>query len=224
MINNYSLIIFDWDGTIVDSVPNIVRALKGAVEDLELPMLDDVAYKGVIGMSLGNAFSHLYPAVQEDQLEKLISAYKEHHHRLEQNASRLFEGVAEGLDKIKATGTAMAVATGKRMAGLQRSMVANGYEGYFKHCCTADHAASKPDPDMLFQILDKLGVSSDRTLMVGDSIHDLAMAANAGIDSVAVTYGAQEAGLLKAHRPVFLADHFDELVSWLGVSSGRLDK
>ncbi len=221
MIDKYALIIFDWDGTLVDSVPNIVKALSRAAGDSGLPLLDDADYRGVIGMSLVNAFKYLYPTVANDLLEKVIASYREHHHQLEQEASRLFQGVAGGLELIKATGTTIAVATGKRKAGLERSMVANGYNNnnsYFKHCCTADDAASKPDPDMLNQILNKFNLPAGRALMVGDSVHDMAMASNAGMDRVAVTYGAQTADALKQHQPLLVADRFNEFIDWLGLS------
>ena len=224
MLDKYSLIIFDWDGTVVDSVPNIVKALRRAAENLALPLLNESDYRGVIGMSLEEAFRHLYPDAQADLIRHLISVYRTHHHQLELNASEPFDGVADGLERIKASGTSIAVATGKRQAGLSRSMTANGYDDFFHFCCTADDAASKPDPEMLNLVLEALSVPAEKALMVGDSVHDMAMAANAGIDRVAVTYGAQPAERLKQHQPVLIVDHFSEFVDWLGLGQARVNE
>lgn len=222
MINRYSLIVFDWDGTLVDSVPNILQALKAAAVSQGLPLLDDQAYLGIIGMSLENAFNHLYSGLDPALVAPLVAAYKTHHRQLEQRPSQLFAGVAAGLARIQSSATMMAVATGKRRAGLHYSMAANDCEGYFHHCCTSDDAQSKPDPDMLLQILDALDVAPEQALMVGDSVHDMIMAARAGMDRVAVGYGAEKSAVLKAHQPTFVAEHFDEFMAWLGLSATAL--
>ena len=211
----YSLIIFDWDGTLVDSVPNIVSALKLAAGDLELPLLDDGSYRNIIGLSLGPALLQLYPYLDKSGLGDLRESYKNHHLRLEQQASKPFSGVVDGLDAINNAGMLMAVATGKRRAGLQRSMVANGYQNFFHASRTADDAQSKPHPEMLEQLLKELEVPAEQALMVGDSSFDMGMAKSAGIDRVAVTYGAQSRKELAAWQPVMVADQFDEFVHWL---------
>ena len=213
--NDYSLVIFDWDGTLVDSVPNIVSALKLAAGDLELPLLNDACYRNIIGLSLGPALLQLYPHLNESGLVDLREAYKNHHLRLEQQASKFFSGVVDGLSSINDSGMLMAVATGKRRAGLQRSMMANGYQDFFHASRTADDALSKPHPDMLEQLLKELEVPAAKALMVGDSSFDMGMAKSAGIDRVAVTYGAQSRKELESWQPVMVADHFNEFVHWL---------
>ena len=217
MLNNYSLVILDWDGTVVDSVPNIIGALRAASGDVGLPLKDETAYREIIGMSLEEAFVSLYPERPFADIERLIEAYRRHHHALESQPSGLFDGVAQGLEKIVAAGIQLAVATGKSQSGLARSMAANGYDnGVFAVCRTADHAASKPDPEMLRQILDVMDVPASQAVMVGDSVHDMAMAKNAGMDSIAVTYGAQQQrGALDRYQPVLIADRFMELIDWI---------
>lgn len=212
----YSLVVFDWDGTLIDSVPNIVTALVKAAEAMALPVLADETYKSIIGLSLGEAIAKLYPELDEEQVVVYREAYRVFHLELEQKPSRPFPGVTCGLDYLKGTGIKMAVATGKKRAGLDRSMTANDYQFYFEASRTADDAHSKPHPMMLEQLLAEFGVTADRALMVGDSGFDMAMAANAGMDSVAVTYGAQDGSRLKEYGPVRMVDSFDELIDWLG--------
>ncbi|MGI9281536.1 MAG: HAD family hydrolase [Endozoicomonas sp.] len=212
----YSLVVFDWDGTLIDSVPNIVTALVKAAQSMGLPVLADEAYKGIIGLSLGEAIATLYPALDNEQVVVYREAYRDFHLELEQQPSRPYPGVTQGLEHLKGSGVKMAVATGKRRAGLDRSMTANDYQSYFEASRTADDAHSKPHPMMLEQLLDEFDVTADQALMVGDSEFDLAMAVNAGMDSVAVTYGAQNESKLKQHQPVHMVDSFDELIDWLG--------
>lgn len=213
---DYSLVVFDWDGTLIDSVPNIVTALVKAAESLALPVLADDSYKGIIGLSLGEAIAKLYPGLDEEQALVYREAYRDFHLELEQKPSRPFPGVSRGLECLKGAGVRMAVATGKKRAGLERSMAANDYQPYFEASRTADDAYSKPHPMMLEQLLAEFGVTADQALMVGDSGFDLDMAANAGMDSVAVSYGAQDECRLKEHGPVHTVGSFDELVDWLG--------
>ena len=223
LMDNYSLIIFDWDGTLVDSVPNIVTALRRAARDRALAELDDARYRSIIGLSLGPALQTLYPELDEKGVKGLRQAYKDHHLQLEKEASRPFSGVVDGLELIKRSGVNLAVATGKRRAGLQRSMMANGYKCFFDASRTADDAQSKPHPDMLEQLLEEFAVPARQALMVGDSCFDMEMAANAGIDRVAVTYGAQSRAELEVWKPVLIADHFNDFVGWLGCQATDLN-
>ncbi len=212
---DYSLIIFDWDGTLVDSVPNIVEALKCGAEEQKLPIHGDQAYKGIIGLSLGKAIAQLYPNLGVEAVDKYREAYRIHYSRLEENPSRSFEGVYKGLEFLKAKGMKLAVATGKKRAGLECSLSDNQLHEFFSTSRTADDAKSKPHPMMLEQILEELQVPAEKALMVGDAGFDLQMAANAGIDSVAVTYGAQRAENLKQYQSVLIVDSFDRLIDWL---------
>lgn len=212
----YSLIIFDWDGTLIDSVPNITHSLQVAAGQMELPVLDEVAYRNVIGLSLGNAVRGLYPQLDDEAVAEFIKQYRAEYLRVEENPSAPFPGVTDGLDSLRERGVTMAVATGKGRNGLNRSMTANEYGFYFEASRCAEEARSKPDPLMLEQLLDELNVPVEQALMVGDAGFDLQMAENIGMDRVAVTYGAQPKEKLLSHGPVFVAESFDELLEWLG--------
>lgn len=217
MINRYSLIIFDWDGTVVDSLPNIVAALQYAGRQESLPEPLPSACQEVIGLGLDKALLTLYPKATHAQLERLIIAYRSCHGVLERNVSVPFKGALEGLARIKRTGTLLGVATGKSRAGLERSFKGNGLSDYFDATMTVDEAPSKPDPGMVLQMMATLSVTAGQTLMVGDSVYDMAMAGRAGIDCIGVSYGAQSAERLKAYKPVLIADHFDDITHWLGL-------
>ena len=211
----YELIIFDWDGTVVDSVPNIVESLKRSALDSALPLLEDKAYKDVIGLSLVPAIAVLYPDLDQNSVKQYMEGYRRHYRVLEQCPPKPFSGALEGLKHLQAKGMQMAVATGKSRAGLQRSMDANDLEQFVSVFRTSDEARSKPDPDMLEQIIAELGVSREQVLLVGDSCFDLQMAHNAGIDRLAVSYGAQIASELAVWKPVYIADSFTDFIDWL---------
>ncbi|MET4693887.1 HAD family hydrolase [Endozoicomonas lisbonensis] len=217
MDKRYSLIIFDWDGTLIDSVPTITRSLAIAAEQMGLPQLDEVAYKSVIGLSLTNAIRKLYPTLADEQLQRFIKQYREEYNRLEKQPSVPFPGVTNGLNVLREQGITMAVATGKGRNGLDRSMTANQYHEYFQASRCADETRSKPDPLMLEQLLEELDIPVEQALMVGDAGFDLQMAESLGMDRVAVTYGAQPKEKLLSHDPVFVADSFDDLIEWVGI-------
>jgi phosphoglycolate phosphatase len=193
-----------------------VTDLERAAMQMELPVLDDERYRGIIGLSLNEAVQTLYPQLNDEQVHAYREAYRDHHLDLEQEPSRPYPGVTDGLKSLRQSGLKIAVATGKRRAGLSRSLKANDYHSFFDASRTADDAHSKPHPMMLDQLLEEFQVPAEEALMVGDSSFDLVMAAHAGMDSVAVTYGAQSESKLKQHEPVFVADSFDELMDWLG--------
>ncbi|WP_081622139.1 HAD family hydrolase [Endozoicomonas elysicola] len=217
VMDKYSLIIFDWDGTLVDSISSIVKALRQAAVEERLPVLDDVLYRGVVGLSLAPAMEHLYPALSANEVERLCRAYKKHHLVLEEEPSRPFVGVLEGLPALRDSKILLAVATGKRRSGLQRSMIANDVEAFFDASLTADDARSKPDPDMIEQLMKRFQLMPEQILMVGDSGFDMEMACRAGVDRLAVTYGAGSREDLERYQPVFIADDFDGVLVWLGV-------
>ena len=218
MDRRYSLIIFDWDGTLIDSIPTITRSLAVAAEQMGLSLLDQVAYKSVIGLSLSNAICKLYPELSDEKLQQFIKQYREEYNQLEKQPSTPFSGVTDGLNVLREQGISMAVATGKSRDGLNRSMTANQYREYFQASRCADETRSKPDPLMLEQLLKELNIPVKQALMVGDAGFDLQMAENLGMDRVAVTYGAQPKEKLLSHDPVFVADSFDDLIEWVSLS------
>lgn len=220
-VRDYQLLIFDWDGTLVDSIARIVEAMRIAASDCALPLCDERAIRGIIGLGLPEAIHTLYPELDDPHcVERFRRRYSDHYHALEEQPSALFPGVAEALDAFRSEGFRLAVATGKTRRGLDHVLAGRDWLGYFDVTRCADETASKPDPLMLHEILAFCGVGPESALMVGDSPFDLRMAHRAGMDSVAVGYGAQPLDQLIKESPRLAIDHFDELRHWLsgGVS------
>lgn len=216
---DYKLLIFDWDGTLANSIGRIVESMHMASTRSGFELRDDLAVKGIIGLGLPEAIRTLYPEIGDDELIAYRQHYSEHYIALEAEPSPLFEGVVQALDAFRADGYHLAVATGKARRGLDRVLKAHGWEDYFDITRAADETASKPHPLMLEQILAHCGVAPRQALMVGDASFDLMMARNAGMDSVAVSYGAQSARALQQFEPKVTIDHFSELQAWLNRAS-----
>ncbi|KAB0499084.1 HAD-IA family hydrolase [Pseudomonas vancouverensis] len=213
--SDYKLLIFDWDGTLADSIGRIVEAMHVASERSGFALRDDFAVKGIIGLGLPEAIRTLYPEITDPELLAFRDFYAEHYIAAEAVPSPLFEGVLESMEAFRAEGYHLAVATGKARRGLDRVLKAHGWENYFDITRAADETASKPHPLMLEQILAHCEVRPEQALMVGDSSFDLQMARNAGMGSVAVSYGAQSIDALKLFGPQLSIDHFSELHAWL---------
>lgn len=222
-MRDYRLLIFDWDGTLADSIGRIVTAMQGATQSCGLAPLPDEAVKGIIGLGLPEAVRVLYPYERDERLlMRLQAAYGVHYMRLEESPSALFSGVAQALSAWREQGYLLAVATGKTRRGLQRVLEAQGWLDYFDITRCADETASKPDPRMLHEIMSCCGIAAEQSLMVGDSIFDLQMARNAGIDSVAVGFGAQSLEVLRAHGPALAINDYSEMRAWLARCSSSL--
>ncbi|MFS2091380.1 HAD-IA family hydrolase [Pseudomonas sp. Pseusp11] len=213
--SDYKLLIFDWDGTLADSIGRIVEAMHVASRRSGFPLRDDFAVKGIIGLGLPEAIRTLYPEISDGELVAFRDYYAEHYIAAEAVPSPLFEGVLESMEAFRADGYHLAVATGKARRGLDRVLKAHGWEDYFDVTRAADETASKPHPLMLEQILAHCEVRPEQALMVGDSSFDLQMARNAGMDSVAVSYGAQSIEALQQFEPRLSIDRFSELRAWL---------
>lgn len=215
-MRDYQLLIFDWDGTLVDSIGRIVTAMHLAADACELPRCTDDQVRGIIGLGLPEAIRSLYPHLHSANLaQHLRQSYSEHYLALESEPSALFHGVAQGLEAFRAAGYRLAVATGKGRHGLQRVLADRGWLDYFDYSRCADETASKPDPLMLHEILEQSGVAANQALMVGDSSFDLLMAHRAGMDCVAVGYGAQPLQALRACQPTLAVECFTEFHAWL---------
>ncbi|MCK6190415.1 HAD-IA family hydrolase [Pseudomonas sp. EYE_354] len=212
---DYKLLIFDWDGTLANSIGRIVESMHVASTRSGFGLCSDLAVKGIIGLGLPEAIRTLYPDISDAELIVFREHYAEHYIALEAEPSPLFEGVVQSLEAFRVEGYHLAVATGKARRGLDRVLKAHGWENYFDITRAADETASKPHPLMLEQILAHCGVSPREALMVGDASFDLMMARNAGMDSVAVSYGAQSAEALQAYEPRVTIDHFSQLQAWL---------
>jgi phosphoglycolate phosphatase len=213
MNKRYDLIVFDWDGTVMDSTAIIAGSIQAACRDMNLPVPSDEVANYVIGMGLVDALRHAVPDATESMYEPLALRYR--HHFLAQDASiPLFEGARETIIELHEGGYSLAVATGKNRNGLNRVLASTEMGKYFHATRTADQTFSKPHPAMLLEIMDELGVSAERVLMVGDTTHDLQMAINAGVDAVGVTHGAHPADQLSELNPLALVSDFHELRTW----------
>src|SRR5690554_4604159 len=208
-------LIFDWDGTLADSINNIVTAMQRAAVDVALPVCSVREVRDIIGLALPDAVAVLYPELDQPLLaQRLIEAYAENYLALERDPSPLFEGVHVALDALRARGFHLAVATGKGRRGLDRMLASHDLEDYFDVTRCADETAGKPHPRMIEEILGELGVAPTDACMVGDSEFDILMGHNAGVCSVAVTYGAMTHEQLLRSRPVHCVDSFDEFHGW----------
>jgi len=212
---DYKLLIFDWDGTLANSIGRIVESMHMASTRSGFDLCTDLAVKGIIGLGLPEAIRTLYPDISDAELVAFREHYADHYIALEATPSPLFEGVVQSLEAFRAQGYHLAVATGKARRGLDRVLKAHGWEDFFDITRAADETASKPDPLMLNQILAHCDVCPQQALMVGDASFDLLMARNAGIDSVAVGYGAQSMERLLTFEPRLAIDSFPELRAWL---------
>ncbi len=211
----YKLLIFDWDGTLADSIGRIVTAMQVAAQRSGRPERNAPAVKGIIGLGLPEAILTLYPDMTAEQVIAFRQHYADVYIAMDAEPSPLFAGVKESLEAFREQGYRLAVATGKARRGLDRVLGAHGWEDFFDITRAADETASKPDPLMLNQILAHCDVRPDQALMVGDASFDLLMARNAGIDSVAVGYGAQSMERLLTFEPRLAIGSFPELRAWL---------
>ena len=211
----YKLLIFDGDGTLADSIGRIVTAMQVAAQRSGRPERDAPAVKGIIGLGLPEAILTLYPDMTAEQVIAFRQHYADVYIAMDAEPSPLFAGVKESLEAFREQGYRLAVATGKARRGLDRVLGAHGWEDFFDITRAADETASKPDPLMLNQILAHCDVRPDQALMVGDASFDLLMARNAGIDSVAVGYGAQSMERLLTFEPRLAIGSFPELRAWL---------
>jgi phosphoglycolate phosphatase len=210
----FDLIAFDWDGTLFDSTKIIVRCIQQAGVDVGGAMPTDKAAAYVIGMGLMQALAHAAPDVPQDKYPELGARYR-HHYLARQNDLSLFEGVLPLLDELKARHHWLAVATGKSRRGLDDALHTVQLKGMFNGSRTADETAGKPHPLMLQELMREFGTEPQRTLMIGDTTHDLQMALNAGCASVGVSYGAHEPGEFHALGPLFVAHTVRSLHDWL---------
>lgn len=218
---DYELLIFDWDGTLSDSIGRIIDAMRQAADLAGRPVRDDQAIRGIIGLGLPEAIRTLYPDITANDLIDFRQHYADSYMAMDAEPSRLFDGVLESLEAFRAEGYRMAIATGKARRGLDRVLKAHDWLDYFDVTRAADETASKPDPLMLNEILQHCGVAAQKALMIGDASFDLLMARNAGMDSVAVGYGAQALDSLLRYEPRLAINHFSELRTWLGARTAE---
>ncbi|MEO6698451.1 MAG: HAD-IA family hydrolase [Paraperlucidibaca sp.] len=209
------LVIFDWDGTVMDSVAQIVRSIKAAARDLDVDEPSEAAAKDIIGLGLPEAMRVLFPSVSEAARDALRQQYATHFVASSKGQTTPFVGAETMLHDLRAQGMTLAVATGKSRKGLDRVLADTGWAHYFKATRCADETLSKPNPRMLTELLSELNVPVHRAIMIGDTTYDLAMAEAIGMASVGVTYGVHSAERLLAHRPLTLCHSLPELANYL---------
>ena len=210
----FDLIAFDWDGTLFDSTALIARCIQAACADVGAAVPSDRDAAFVIGMGLAEALRHAAPALPRERYGELANRYR-HHYFAQQHEILMFDGALAMLAALKERRHSLAVATGKSRRGLDEALQSKQLKGLFDATRTADETSSKPHPQMLLELMAELGVGPERTLMIGDTTHDLQLAANAGAASVGVSYGAHDPAEFEAHAPLFVAHSVAELQAWL---------
>lgn len=207
-------IVFDWDGTLIDSTGLIALCIQLASCELGLPAPTDVDAKYIIGLGVHDSLRILFPDLAEAKRLELALHYRRHFVARDHEAP-LFPGVRKMLEDLRHRGVLLGVATGKPRPGLERAFEQTGLKPMFDFSRCGDEGFPKPHPDMLLKLMDFAGLDKERVLMIGDTTHDLELAANAGVRSVAVSYGAHPESELLRHEPVKCFQSVDALHTWL---------
>ena len=215
MNHQAKLIVFDWDGTLMDSAAHIVTCLQMALADLELPQKSDDEIKNIIGLGLREALGVLCPQANDQELTALTERYRQHFFDQQHEPCELFPGARELIEELHGQDYFLAVATGKGRNGLDKVLNETGMGAFFPVTRCADESHSKPHPQMLLDIIDWYGVEAHETIMIGDTEYDLEMANNAAAHSVAVTYGVHEKQRLLDCKPLTCLDNINDLHQWL---------
>jgi phosphoglycolate phosphatase len=211
----FRLLVFDWDGTLMDSIGTIVACTQATIRELELGELPEQTIRGTIGLGLKETIDILSPGCDEDLYERILDCYRKHWHSTYRDMPLLFGGVGEMLEALAEEGYLMAVATGKSRRGLDYALEQTGLRGLFHATRTADEAFSKPHPQMLLDILDELGVDPRDAVMIGDTTYDLEMARSARTHAVGVCSGGHCREELERLGPLACLDQIVELAPWL---------
>ena len=211
----FKLLVFDWDGTLADSLGQIVFCMEQSIRALGMEYRTQTQIQEIIGLGLNEALTTLYPDINLEGIDKLTDKYREFYLSMPERRIALYPGAEATLNHLYDAGYLLAVATGKSRRGLNRAMQEAGIERLFHASCCADEAFSKPHPQMLENIMDELGMEPGATLMIGDTEYDLQMARNAGTGAVAVNYGAHEPDRLLEFEPLASINNLEELPEWL---------
>ena len=214
MADRYELIVFDWDGTLMDSAAAIVAAILAACRDLNLPEPSEDRARHVIGLGLSDALHYAVPELPAADYPRMAERYR-HHYLARDRELTLFPGTLEMIAELSGAGRMLAVATGKSSLGLKRALEQSRLGSYFHTTRCADQCFSKPHPAMLEEIMIELGAPRERTLMVGDTTHDLQMARNAGVHGLGVAFGAHRRSSLEEESPLAVLETPSELAAWL---------
>jgi phosphoglycolate phosphatase len=217
MRKKFDLIVFDWDGTLADSANAIVFSIQGAARDLGVTEPSNEEARYVIGLGLSEAIEHLFPSLSSQKLFLLSERYR-HHYLAQDKKISLYKGASEIISALHAENFLLAVATGKSRAGLNRAFKSSGLGSFFHASRCADETFSKPHPAMLLELMSQFGVEANRTLMIGDTTHDLQMAINACVSGVGVTYGAHPKENLETLAPLTCVESVTKLHLWLNTN------
>lgn len=217
-MKKYQCVIFDWDGTLMDSEARIVASIQYAANQLGFPVLSSHESKQIIGLSLEKAIYTLYPQAQAGDIEKMAQAYTEYFLTESSVEMKPFEGTESLLHQLKEQGVKLAIATGKSRRGLNQVLSDTGFQHYFDITRTPVEAESKPSPLMLHQILQAFDLSPEQAVMVGDTEFDMQMAKNIGMDRVALSHGVHDLEVLQSHHPIACFDDLGSMAEWLSLN------
>jgi phosphoglycolate phosphatase len=216
--DRFRLLVFDWDGTLMDSAAGIVGCMTRAIGDLGFDLPEELALRGTIGLSLDESFGRLFPRCSAAQRLQAVERYRYHWLLTYRHRTLLFDGVRAALDALHERRYFLAVATGKSRAGLDRDLASNRLARYFLATRTPQEAPSKPHPQMLLDIMDELGAAPEETLMIGDTTYDLEMARHAGTAAVGVLTGTHPEAALRECEPLACLAGVEALPGWLAGS------
>ncbi|MER2492133.1 HAD family hydrolase [Catenovulum sediminis] len=210
-MNKYKLVIFDWDGTLMDSIGRIVSSMQNAASNCGVEVPSDALAQSVIGLSLPTAIQTLFPSADETMKKRLSDVYRQEYVYDNPVPTPLFHGVEPLLQQLSEQGYILAVATGKARAGLDRVLKATGLANYFAATICADESESKPSPKMLLSLLQQFDLTANQAVMIGDTVHDLNMANNAGMDAIGVTCGVNDEATLASCKPVAIVHQIHQI-------------
>lgn len=208
---NTKLLIFDWDGTLCNSLSRISYCVSLAAKENGFILSKSTDPKEVIGLGLYESFQTLFEKASDEQVTAMCTSYSRNFIELDDDPSPFFDGALNALNDLKKAGYYLAVATGKSRKGLNRALLAKNLSSFFDASRCSDETASKPNPLMLFEILDEIDILPEHAIMIGDTVYDLEMATNAGIASIGVNYGAHSPERFKKYRPLFCIDTISEI-------------
>lgn len=214
-MGKYSLLVFDWDGTLMDSQAQIVNCMQSAIAELELEARTDEQITNIIGLGLEEAIVQLYPMIDRKLVTTTAETYREHYLYKDKTPSPLFDGVKDVLNNLREAGYDLAIATGKSRRGLDKGLSETELHDYFPITRCADETRSKPHPQMLEEILTDHNLEASKALMIGDSEYDLQLANNTKVDGLAVSYGVHGLMRLLQQDPVGFIDKIGQLPDWL---------
>ncbi|MDV6315055.1 HAD-IA family hydrolase [Idiomarina sp. HP20-50] len=208
---NKRLVVFDWDGTLMDSIGRIVSSMQNTAQHIGLPVPSEVAVRDIIGLSLEPAIGKLFGSLPSTQMDSFLIRYRDEYVDLNPTPSPLFHDAKATLSLLTEANCQLAVATGKARRGLQRVWLESDTEHYFAASRCASEAPGKPDPQMLYDIMSELEAQPEQTIMVGDSVHDIKMAVAAGVRPIGVSFGVHDAKRLSEAGAIMVVDSLSEL-------------